>query len=521
MSNHPIAWLSSLSRAARASLALAACAIVAGFIALALWALSPDYQVLFSDLDNQDGSAIVAELDRLKIPYRFADDGKTVLVEQDKVYKTRLQLMGRGVNLKGTVGFEIFNESDFGMTDFAQRIKFQRALQGELARTIMGLEEVQSARVHLVVPESGFLKKTDKQAKASVTVTTRPGQQLSPQQVLGIQRLVAAAVPEIDAHAITVLNSRGVTLSRPADAAQDGSGDARLAIKQQTEAYLGSKITAILDQTFGAGRSTVSVDVTLDHDSLKITREDVLPAATANGDADGAIVRRKNSSRRAGTPASAAQDKPAAAGVAAARAGDDEQATDEIEYQHGRKIEQLVSTPGSIKRLSVGVVIPDPIGADRIDMLSKVIAMSAGLNSARGDALAIYPAYPASGAAASATARDQETVSRAADAVLTVTPADMAQPAGVANAAQATATARAGKHGTSANQNLGLPGQVWLLSAVAALAAVSLALLVWMLTPRHRASKRLGPAERERALQELQAWLNEPSAATSPGRGVK
>ncbi|MDO9217646.1 MAG: flagellar basal-body MS-ring/collar protein FliF, partial [Lacisediminimonas sp.] len=150
MSNHPIAWLSSLSRAARASLALAACAIVAGFIALALWALSPDYQVLFSDLDNQDGSAIVAELDRLKIPYRFADDGKTVLVEQDKVYKTRLQLMGRGVNLKGTVGFEIFNESDFGMTDFAQRIKFQRALQGELARTIMGLEEVQSARVHLV-----------------------------------------------------------------------------------------------------------------------------------------------------------------------------------------------------------------------------------------------------------------------------------------------------------------------------------------------------------------------------------
>jgi flagellar M-ring protein FliF len=496
VSNHPIAWLSALSRTARASLALAACAIVACFIALAFWALSPDYQVLFSDLDNQDGSAIVAELDRIKIPYRFADDGKTVLVEQDQVYKTRLQLMGRGVNLKGTVGFEIFNESDFGMTDFAQRIKFQRALQGELARTIMGLEEVQSARVHLVVPESGFLKKADKQAKASVTVTTRPGQQLSPQQVLGIQRLVAAAVPEIEAPAVTVLNSRGVTLSRPADSAQDGSsgGDARLAIKQQTEAYLGGKIAAILDQTFGAGRSTVSVDVTLDHDSLKITREDVVPASTANGDADGAIVRRKNSSRRAGTPVIPAQDKLAAG---AARPADDEQTTDEIEYQHGRKIEQLVSTPGSIKRLSVGVVIPEHIGADRIDMLSKVIAMAAGLNSARGDALAIYPAYPAhsaTGGAASAAAPDQQTLSRAA---------------------------RTGTPGTGPSQNPHLSSQAWLAISLAALAALSLSLLAWMLVHRRYAARRLVPAERERALQELQAWLDEPSATAIQVRGAQ
>jgi flagellar M-ring protein FliF len=293
-----------------------------------------------------------------------------------------------------------------------------------------------------------------------------------------------------------VLNSRGVTLSRPADSAQDGSsgGDARLAIKQQTEAYLGGKIAAILDQSFGAGRSTVSVDVTLDHDSLKITREDVVPASTANGDADGAIVRRKNSSRRAGTPVIPAQDKLAAG---AARPADDEQTTDEIEYQHGRKIEQLVSTPGSIKRLSVGVVIPEHIGADRIDMLSKVIAMAAGLNSARGDALAIYPAYPAhsaTGGAASAAAPDQQTLSRAA---------------------------RTGTPGTGPSQNPHLSSQAWLAISLAALAALSLSLLAWMLVHRRSAARRLVPAERERALQELQAWLDEPSATAIQVRGAQ
>src|SRR5262245_1063357 len=157
-----------------------------------------DYQVLFADLDPQDGASIVAELDRMKIPYRVADNGSTVLVDRESVHKTRLKLMGKGVNLKGTVGFELFNNSDFGMTEFAQKINYQRAMQGELARTIMSLDEVKLARVHLVVPESGLLRRGTAKPKASVTLALRPGAKLRPEQILGIQRLVAAGVAELE-----------------------------------------------------------------------------------------------------------------------------------------------------------------------------------------------------------------------------------------------------------------------------------------------------------------------------------
>jgi flagellar M-ring protein FliF len=125
------------------------------------WSLKDDYQILFSEMDPQDAATILTELDHLKVPYRLADGGNTILVDKDLVYKTRLKLMAKGVNLHGTVGFELFNNTDFGMTEFAQKINFQRAMQGELARTIMAFDEVKFARVHLVMPESGLFKKNN------------------------------------------------------------------------------------------------------------------------------------------------------------------------------------------------------------------------------------------------------------------------------------------------------------------------------------------------------------------------
>src|SRR5262245_28297346 len=143
------------SRSARAGFAAAAAAVLVAAVAAAWWILRDDRQPLFTDLDPHDAAAIAAELERMKLPYGVADDGATVLVDKNAVHATRLKIMGKGVDLKGTVGFEIFNNTDFGMTEFAQKINYQRALQGELARTIGALAEVKSARVHLVLPESG------------------------------------------------------------------------------------------------------------------------------------------------------------------------------------------------------------------------------------------------------------------------------------------------------------------------------------------------------------------------------
>jgi flagellar M-ring protein FliF len=362
----PLDRWNDASRATRLTLALAALAVVALAVAAAVWALRDDYQPLFGDLDARDAAAIAAELERMKLPYKIGDDGSTILVDASAVHGTRLKIMGKGLDLKGSVGFEIFNNTDFGMTDFAQKINYQRALQGELARTIGALEEVRSARVHLVLPESGLLRKSTVRPKASVTLVLRGGRRLQPEQIQGIQRLVAAAVPEMEPAAVTVLDQQGVALSRRADPeAEAGLGGGRLEAKREIEAYLVRKAAAVLDQAFGPGRAIVSVDVVLDHDQVKVTREDVLPA--------NAVLRRKETVQRQASEPAARQ--PGAN-------------SSEVEYQFGRKVEQIVSAPGSVRRISVGVLLPAGVGVPEVETLKQVIGMAVGLNAARGDALA-------------------------------------------------------------------------------------------------------------------------------------
>src|SRR5258707_9032464 len=218
------------SAGARIGLGVATLAIIAGAVVAAVWTLRTEYQPLFTELDPRDASAIAGELDRMKVPYVIGEDGATILVDKTNVHGTRLKIMGKGLDLKGTVGFEIFNNTDFGMTEFAQKINYQRALQGELSRTIGAFEEVRSARVHLVLPESGLLRKSTVRPKASVTLVVRNGQRLLPEQIQGIQRLVAASVPEMEPSAVTVLDQQGVALSRRAESDADtDSGGARLA----------------------------------------------------------------------------------------------------------------------------------------------------------------------------------------------------------------------------------------------------------------------------------------------------
>lgn len=204
--------------------------LLLALLLFALWqfVLRTPYVTAFSGVGRTDAVAITAQLDKLKIPYRLADDGREIRVPRDRLDTARMQVLGGELALKNTVGFELFNKSDMGLTDFAQRINYQRALQGELARTIMGLAEIESARVHLALPERSLFRSMREPAKASVAVAVRPGMVLQADAVAGIQRLVASAVEGLDAGNVSVLDDRGRSLAAAADA-----GDIPPALQEQ------------------------------------------------------------------------------------------------------------------------------------------------------------------------------------------------------------------------------------------------------------------------------------------------
>jgi flagellar M-ring protein FliF len=462
---------------------------------LVVWTTRDNYQVLFSDLDPQDAASMVGALDKLKVRYRLEDGGKSILVDKEAVYKTRLKLMGTGVDLRGTVGFEIFNNTDFGTTEFAQKINYQRALQGELARTIMDFEEVKFARVHLVMPDSGLFRKNDTRPKASISLIMKGDSQLSAQQVGGIQRLVAASVPEIDPASVTVLDQRGVALTRVREAeGESEEAGGRIESKKQVEAYITRKVAAILDRAVGAGQAIVSIDVSLTQDHVKTTREEVLPLSVRNGESEGAVVRRREVDSVSAGGADAPASRLAADGAAlpartGARAGN---RTVELDYQNGRKVEQTVAVPGSIRRISVGILLPNDIAQERAAKIREVVSMAAGLVPARGDSIAIYPVEQF-----------------AAHAVAAGAALPLAAPAAIAgDGAPVQAAAR----------NSVLVMTLWAALAAAVVLAVVVALLRSRPANGAVAASALGEAERTAALAQVRQWIELADTAKTGAR---
>ena len=362
--------------------------IIVSLSAGAYWIARDDYQVLFSDLSDQDAGAMVSELDRMKTPYRLADNGSTILVERDAVYKTRLKLMAKGMNLHGTVGFEIFNNADFGATEFAQKVNYQRAMQGELARTIMAFDEIKSARVHLVLPDSGLFKRQTAKPKASVSLVMKGGSALSPSQVAGIQRLVAASVPEITPSAVTIVDQHGTAISQQIPTEESEQiANGRLDTKKQVEEYLRRKIVSVLDRVLGPGKAIVSVDASLNYDQVRKTREDIVPLANTSGQSVGAITRKRESTQGGDIFSELGLT---ASGNRTISGGTPSSSSQETEFINGRQVESVVAAAGNVARLSVGVLVPGVTDPVELAKLKEIVSMTVGVNSARGDAIAVY-----------------------------------------------------------------------------------------------------------------------------------
>ena len=466
-----------LGRSARRGL-VAGVVLIALLTALAAtWLMREPYGVLFSGLSQNDMSGMAAELDRMKVPYRVGDDG-ALLVPEAAVGKTRLALVNRDVPLHGAVGFEVFNNEEFGASDFVQKINYQRALQGELTRTILSIDEVESARVHLALPEQGLFRKEQERAKASVTVVTKSGRTLQPLQVQGIQRLVAASVPEVLAQDVTVLDQHGVPLSRQAADGADalaGAGAAGLDLKSSTERYLTQKAEAVLDRSFGKGQVVVSVDAVFVEQQTRVTTEEVLPARGAAADTvpTGVVVRERQNSRDGdgATPASSAQVT-----------------TSETEYQVGKRTEQVTSPAGALKRLEVAAVVRHAMSDADLERVRDIVAASIGVNRERGDVVTVQAIAPPAEAASATPA-----------APVAATAAPVAVRPHAADKPAAT---------------------TWIALAIAAALGVLVAVVLAARRGRGRpaaGARPLSGAEREQLLLSLQAWLAEPDAAHAPG----
>lgn len=468
-----------LSRSARAGLVLGALSIVAMAIALGVWAYRPDYQVLFAEVAPRDAAAMTAELDKMKVPYELGENGTAILVPRSLVYKTRLALMGKDVPLHGAVGFEVFNNADFGMTEFVQKVNYLRAIQGELTRTILAIDGVQNARVHLALPDQGLFKKTATRAKASVTVSMKPGQAMSPEQVVGIQRLVAASVADIASGDVTVLDQHGVALTRAqGDEDNNGSGSAQLDAKRSTEEYMMKKVAAVLDRTFGPGEAIASVDVVLNLDRGKLTTEEVLPSKAASADSapTGVVVRERQTLR---------EGHPAGASNGAASAG--EMTNNEAEYQVGRRVEQLAIAGGTVRRMTVSVIVKQSLSDMQLDKLKEVVGLAVGFNAVRGDAIVV-------------NSMDRLVAASATAAAIWPTPADV----GADEAPPPAPAAGRGKPDQAAVQVV-----ILVLAGLLVLAAA--ASLAWIRS-RRAAYKRLQPpvlddAAREKMLVDVRRWI--------------
>lgn len=458
-----------LDRGGRLGVAAGVALIVAATAVGSYFILRTDYQVLFGDMSMQDTSAMVAELDRLKIPYRLGEGGTSILIDRDAVYKTRLKLMGKDLPLHGAVGLELFNTTDFGMTEFAQKINYQRALQGELTRTILSLPEVQDARVHLAFPEQGLFKQQGVRAKAAVYLTLRRADALHKDQVNGIQRLVAAAVPGVAMQDVTIVDQHGVALTRPADSG-DGveAGAARIDIKREFENYLTQKVAAVLDRAFGPGQAIASVDVSLNMDQVRLTQESVVGAPAAAGHAPTGVVAKERETIQDGAA-------PLDAKAAGAAHGGNTQR--EVEYQLGRRVEQIVSQPGSIQQIQVVALVRKSLDPAQVEQLKRVVAAATGISAARGDTVEVQ--------AIEAPAHANPGAEPAPDAPLPGALVEPARPDANAMASQVVAT---------------------LLALIAAVA------LAGWLAYRRRPGRHvpaLTLAERTAALNQIRGWLLE------------
>ena len=379
-------WL-GLERRQQISVIALAGLLVAGLVIVGTWAARPSWAVLYSELSSRDAQSVIEQLRDQGIPYRLAAGGTTVQVPQKRLYELRLQLAGEGLPTSSTVGFELFDRTSFSSSELQNNVNLQRALQGELERSICTLDEIVSARVHLAMPEERLFTQSQQQPSASVVVGLA-GSRLSGSQVAAITQLVSSAVPALDPDAVTLVDTAGRVLS---DGSEGAAGLQTMAQMEATRSYEESvrrHLQSMLDSVLGANRSVVRVQAALDFQRQQLTRESLEPA-----DGQG-VIRREEivDERYEGRGAGQVAGPAGLTGRQTAEGADGssyEHRQESREYDYSRLSEQTVSPPGRLQRLTVAVVLDDNLDGSVATKVRQLVHAAAGIDDERGDVVTV------------------------------------------------------------------------------------------------------------------------------------
>lgn len=329
------------------------------------------YQTLYSQLSEQDASQIVETLKNENIPYRLANSGRTIKIPSKEIYNTRLKMASQGLPRGGQSGFELFDKSNMGMTDFMQQVNYQRAIQGELARTISEMESVEQAKVLITFPEESAFLEEEKTASASVMVGLRPGAVLDQKQIMGIVSLVSGAVKGLKPENVTLVDAFGNLLSKAGEESSVFSAaEGSLGLRRDVETYLENKALSLLEKVLGPGKAVIRITAVLNNQRVR--------EQTEKFDPNGAIRSEQTSK--------------------------DDSSVSLKNYEIGKTVREVVGTAGNIEKLNVSVVIDGLSKADPNDPTKFIVAprpeeelsnyrqlviQAVGLNEERGDQIDI------------------------------------------------------------------------------------------------------------------------------------
>ncbi|SFT55740.1 flagellar basal-body MS-ring/collar protein FliF [Halomonas saccharevitans] len=405
-------------------LLVAGAASIAIIAALLMWAQSPDYRVLYSNLSQADGGSIINELDTRGVPYRFSQGGQALLVPANRVHTLRLQLAEQGLPEGGNVGFELMENQAFGISQFAEQINYQRGLEGELSRSMESLGPVNAARVHLALAKDSVFVRDREPAKASVVLSLHAGRVLGEGQINSIVHMVSSSVPDLAADAVTVVDQDGRLLTAP-ESNGLGLDGTQLDYVAEVERSYQRRIESILAPILGSKNVKAQVTAQVDFSRREETSERYAPNQPPN---EAAVRSRQSSINYSGSddlaggiPGALSNTPPGAAPSPVAnppegeedgegeQAGEDTpQATsnlnrdDVINYEVDRRIAHVQHRSGQVERLSAAVVVnyrptpdeqgvmqPTPLSEAEIEQIERLVRQAMGFSQARGDEIAV------------------------------------------------------------------------------------------------------------------------------------
>ena len=357
-------------------------------VTVLIYSLQPNYAVLYGNLNPEDMNAVLTELDKEGIKYKIGRDGRTILVPEDKVRDIRLKLAAKGIPNKGVIGYELFDKSTIGLSEFQQRVNFKRAIEGELVRTILRLKNIEDARVHIALPEKSIFLRNEKEPSASVFIKLRPGAEITEEQVRAIRNLVAASVEDLKPKNVVVIDDKGRNLTASLDEGEEGISDRQLKIRKELEREIERKVQTALEEALGYGNVKVRVSVELDFSKVQRKEEIYDPDMTA------VVSEQKKKEKTTGVPTGgvpgATANIPPGTGAVQGQTGTLTEKKETItNYEVSKKEVVSVDNTLKIKRLSVGVLVNKELKGVDEESIRKIVSAAVGLDPKRGDTLSV------------------------------------------------------------------------------------------------------------------------------------